>query len=64
MSIAQYRRHMERRGYNFTKTNGGHWRCDHPDMDGPVFMASSPSDHRWMRNMETLVRRKMRGYPI
>ena len=33
------RRQLGRLGFVVTKTRGGHWRFEHPDMDGPVFGA-------------------------
>ena len=58
--MKQYRRHLTHLGFVVTKTRGGHWRFEHPDMDGPVFGADTPSDHRAMKNLFATVRRKMR----
>jgi hypothetical protein len=59
--LKQYRRQLERLGFVVTKTRGGHWRFEHPDMDGPVFGADTPSDHRARKNLLATVRRKMRA---
>jgi hypothetical protein len=62
--MKQYRRQLERLGFVVTKTQGGHWRLEHPQMDGPVFGADTPSDHRAMKNLFATVRRKMRPTAI
>lgn len=58
--MKQVRRDLERRGYSVTKTRGGHWRFEHPDMTGPVFAADTPSDHRGAKNLLAMLRRKLR----
>ncbi len=62
--MKEARRSLERQGFIATKTRGGHWRFDHPDMDGPVFAPDTPSDHRGLKNLMALVRRKMRTETI
>jgi hypothetical protein len=57
--MKEVRRALSRRGYVITKTSGGHWRIDHPGMTGPVFAADTPSDHRGVRNLMALLRRRM-----
>lgn len=54
------RRDLERRGFTISKTNGGHWRYEHPDMDGAVYGADTPSDRRSIRNLLAIIRRKFR----
>ncbi|WOJ88421.1 hypothetical protein RZS28_11320 [Methylocapsa polymorpha] len=57
--MKEARRQLERQGFVATKTRGGHWRFDHPAMDGPVFAPDTPSDHRGMKNLFATLRRKM-----
>lgn len=59
--MRQSRRELARSGFTVTKTSGGHWRFEHPQMDGPVFAADTPSDHRAVKNLLALVRRKLRA---
>ena len=59
--MKEARRALERQGFIATKTRGGHWRFEHPNMDGPVFAPDTPSDHRGMKNLQSLLRRKMRS---
>lgn len=59
--IEDVRRALLRDGFTASKTNGGHWRFEHPNMVGPVFAPSTPSDHRAVKNMMALIRRKMRA---
>jgi len=47
-------------GCTVTITRGNHLRIDHPDLLGPVFAASTPSDWRSERNLRALLRRRMR----
>ena len=61
--MIEYRRDLERIGFSTTLTRGGHIRISHPYMNGPVFAASTPSDHRAIRNLRALIQRKMRGTP-
>lgn len=61
--MKETRRQLSRLGFHITKTNGGHWRFEHPDMDGPVFAPDTPSDFRGVRNLHAMLRRKMR-FPI
>lgn len=56
----EMRRELVRQGFTATKTRGGHWRFEHPQMEGPVFAPDTPSDHRGMKNLFALLRRKMR----
>ena len=59
--MKEVRRQLERQGFKARKTPGGHWRIEHPDMDGPVFAPDTPSDHRGMKNLHAMLRRKMRS---
>jgi len=58
--MKEVRRALERDGFTAIKTRGGHWRFDHPHMSGPVFAPDTPSDHRAIKNLMALLRRKMR----
>lgn len=58
--MKQLRRALEKEGFTATKTRGGHWRFDHPEMDGPVFAPDTPSDYRGLKNLRATIRRKMR----
>ncbi|WP_372502250.1 type II toxin-antitoxin system HicA family toxin [Tistrella mobilis] len=58
--MKEARRLLERQGFIATKTRGGHWRFEHPEMNGPVFAPDTPSDHRGMKNLFATLRRKMR----
>jgi predicted RNA binding protein YcfA (HicA-like mRNA interferase family) len=59
--MKEVRRELERQGFVATKTRGGHWRFDHPNMFGPVFAPDTPSDHRAIKNLFATLRRKMRS---
>jgi predicted RNA binding protein YcfA (HicA-like mRNA interferase family) len=59
--MKEVRRSLERQGFTMSKTRGGHWRFDHPHMDGPVFAPDTPSDHRGIKNMMAALRRKLRA---
>ena len=58
--MREVRRVLSRAGFTVTKTRGGHWRFEHPQMCGPVFAPDTPSDHRGVKNLMSLLRRKMR----
>lgn len=53
-------RELRQAGFVVTRTRGGHLRLEHLNMDGPVFAASTPSDHRSVSNLYALIRRKLR----
>jgi predicted RNA binding protein YcfA (HicA-like mRNA interferase family) len=57
------RRQLERDGFAASYTGGGHLKFTHPDMTGPVFVSSSPSDHRTIKNFMAVIRRKMPDAP-
>jgi predicted RNA binding protein YcfA (HicA-like mRNA interferase family) len=59
--MKEARRALERQGFIATKTHGGHWRFEHPNMIGPVFAPDTPSDHRAIRNLYAMLRRKMQS---
>jgi predicted RNA binding protein YcfA (HicA-like mRNA interferase family) len=59
--MKEFRRALLRGGFTIAKTNGGHWRIDHPAMSGPVFAPDTPSDHRGIKNLMALLRRKLRA---
>lgn len=58
--MKEVRRALARAGFTPPKTRGGHWRFEHPQMCGPVFAPDTPSDHRGVKNLMSLLRRKMR----
>lgn len=60
--MKETRRELGRLGFTATKTRGGHWRFEHPTMQGPVFAPDTPSDHRGVKNLHALLRRKMRSH--
>jgi predicted RNA binding protein YcfA (HicA-like mRNA interferase family) len=57
--MKEARRALARAGFTARLTRGGHWRFEHPLMDGPVFAPGTPSDHRGLKNLRALLRRKM-----
>ncbi len=57
--MKEVRRDLQRCGFSITKTRGGHWRIEHQDMPGPVFAPDTPSDHRGIRNLMAMLRRKL-----
>jgi predicted RNA binding protein YcfA (HicA-like mRNA interferase family) len=59
--MKEVRRALARNGFTTTKTRGGHWRIEHPNMAGPVFAPDTPSDHRGLKNLSALLRRKLRA---
>ncbi|RWC37991.1 MAG: hypothetical protein EOS28_31210 [Mesorhizobium sp.] len=58
--MKKVRRALEREGFTAVKTRGGHWRFEHQHMFGPVFAADTPSDYRGVKNLMSLLRRKLR----
>jgi predicted RNA binding protein YcfA (HicA-like mRNA interferase family) len=42
---------LERQDFSASKTRGGHWRLEHPHLNGPVFAPDTPSDHRSLKNL-------------
>ncbi len=49
-----------RLGYSMTKTASNHWKLVHPAVSTPVFAASTPSDHRAIKNVESMLQRFVR----
>lgn len=60
-TMRQIRRQLARQGFTVTKTRGGHWRFEHPGMQGVVFAPDTPSDFRAIRNLRAQLRRGMRS---
>lgn len=58
--MKKVRRALAREGFSASQTRGGHWRFEHPLMCGPVFAADTPSDHRGVKNLKSMLRRKLR----
>ncbi|MFN2347752.1 MAG: type II toxin-antitoxin system HicA family toxin [Dermatophilaceae bacterium] len=42
-------------GYSAERTSGGHIKMVHPAVEGPVFCASTPSDHRALSNIRSIL---------
>jgi len=53
-------RELEREGLTVTLTAGSHIKITHPDMAGPVFTGSSPSDRFVMSKVWADIRRQKR----
>ncbi len=54
-------RELERDGFTATRTSGGHLRLSHPAISGCVFGPSTPSDHRAVKNLLAMLKRKLRA---
>jgi hypothetical protein len=48
--------HAASQGWHISRTGGGHLRWTSPE-GAPVFSASTPSDRRALRNIETQLRK-------
>ena len=59
-TLKAFRRKLQQAGFSVTKTRGGHWRFEHPNMLGPVFGPDTPSDNRSVKNLLAEIRRRMR----
>jgi predicted RNA binding protein YcfA (HicA-like mRNA interferase family) len=59
--MKESRRQLTRLGFTATKTRGGHWRFEHPDMDGPVFAPDTPSDRRGIKALHAFHRWRTRS---
>ena len=57
---SKFWRQLSRAGYSVEQTRGGHVRITHPEFDGPVFAASTPSDWRSIQNLAAILKRKQR----
>lgn len=55
-SAADLVKALESKGYECRNDNG-HYRVTHPDREGMVVFASTPSDHRWMENTASTLRK-------
>lgn len=49
----------EERGFEVTRTSGGHVKLLHPDVDRPLFGPTTPSDHRSVANFRSQIYRAM-----
>lgn len=54
--IKQIIREAEDLGWEVNLTNNGHYKCQHPS-GGLIFMASTPSDRRALRNIRNYLRK-------
>jgi hypothetical protein len=59
-SVSKFMRELQAGGFTMTATGKGHWKITHPDMEGPVYAASSPSCPRASKNLRAEIKRKMR----
>lgn len=59
--IKQLFKDLEKNGYTVTDTRGGHKAIRHPQKPGVVHSASTPSDHRGLKNLKAQLRRTF-GY--
>lgn len=50
----------KRQGWRCEGLASGHWKCLAPDGVGIVWIAGTPSDHRWKRN--TVAQMKRHGF--
>lgn len=48
-------------GWTIKRTGGGHLRWTGPKGEGPIFTASTPSDHRAIQNVKAMLRRAARN---
>jgi hypothetical protein len=56
----EVRKELEREGWRFTQTNHGHLRGTHPGAAAPLFLSSTPSDHRSQANAVAMAKRLLR----
>jgi hypothetical protein len=49
-------RQWQQQGWKISKTSGGHMKMTHPEAIRPVFVSSTPSDHRALLNAEAQMR--------
>jgi hypothetical protein len=47
----------QRQGWHCVERSNGHWMCLAPDGAGIVWIAGTPSDHRWKKNTIAKMRR-------
>lgn len=60
-TVSNELRKWRNQGWYAEKTNGGHIRLRHPDVSQVVHIASTPSDHRAMKNIDALLKRTLRN---
>lgn len=58
--MKQFLRSLEDIGFTVEPTKNGHVKITNDNMDGPVFTSSTPSDHRSIKNITSVIRRKMK----
>lgn len=58
--MRQLIKRAEREGWSAEKTRKGHWRLTHPNAATPVIAPGTPSDHRFVNNVEAELRRALR----
>lgn len=54
-------REIERDGFTATRTRKGHIKFQHPAISGCIIGPGTPSDHRGVKNMLALLKRKLRA---
>ena len=52
-SIGKMRREIARLGWRTEHTRGGHLRCSHPRAAYHIYAASTPSDYRAWKNLQS-----------
>jgi predicted RNA binding protein YcfA (HicA-like mRNA interferase family) len=60
MSVNKMIRELKAEGFVVQITKGCHMKITHPEMDGPVFCATSPSCKRASANLRATIKRKMK----
>lgn len=61
--LSQIQRAAQNKGWRIVKTNGGHWKWIWRT-GVSFFSASTPSDHRAIKNIESRIRRIEQGLPV
>lgn len=56
LDVRRLLREMERSGWTVQRTRSDHYKLIHPSGEF-VFMASTPSCHRWEKNVRARIRR-------
>lgn len=59
--VKDFIRNLQDLGFKVSRTNSGHIRITRPEMRSPVFLASTPSDWRALKNARSEIRRTLRG---
>jgi len=52
--LGEIRRAYTAAGFTISLTRRGHLKFSHPQMAGPVFTSSTPSDNRAMKNLSAV----------